>query len=114
MKGIICLWSGAIVDIPAGWSLCDGGGGRPDLRDRFVIGAGNTYAPDDSGGAVNHIHDFTGSGHAHDIPNTYDRPTTGAAVGLNGEVTLTGNATGATDSNGSLQPYYALAYIIKD
>lgn len=48
MKGLICLWGGAIVDIPAGWALCDGNGGRPDLRDKFVIGAGNTYAPDDS------------------------------------------------------------------
>lgn len=46
MKGLICLWSGAIVDIPAGWSLCDGGGGRPDLRDKFVIGAGDHYAVD--------------------------------------------------------------------
>jgi len=48
MKGLICLWSGAIVDIPAGWSLCDGGNGRPDLRNRFVIGAGDTYAPDET------------------------------------------------------------------
>ena len=48
MKGLICLWSGAIVDIPSGWSLCDGAGGRPDLRDKFLIGAGNTYSPDDT------------------------------------------------------------------
>lgn len=48
MKNIIVLWSGAIVDIPAGWSLCDGSGGRPDLRDRFVIGAGSTYNPGDT------------------------------------------------------------------
>lgn len=48
MKNIICLWAGAIVDIPAGWALCDGNGGRPDLRDKFVIGAGNTYNPDAS------------------------------------------------------------------
>lgn len=46
MKGIIVLWSGAIVDIPAGWSLCDGADDRPDLRDKFIIGAGNTYNPD--------------------------------------------------------------------
>lgn len=48
MKGIICLWGGAIVDIPAGWHLCDGTNGTPDLRDRFVIGAGSTYNPDDT------------------------------------------------------------------
>lgn len=53
MKGIIVLWGGAIVDIPAGWHLCDGSviGGRtlPDLRDKFVVGAGDTYAVGDTG-----------------------------------------------------------------
>lgn len=48
MKGIVVLWGGAIVDIPAGWGLCDGTGGKPDLRDRFIIGAGSTYSPDDT------------------------------------------------------------------
>ncbi|MBA7670356.1 hypothetical protein ES703_78501 [subsurface metagenome] len=48
MRNIICIWAGAVVDIPAGWSLCDGNGGRPDLRDKFVIGAGNAYNPDDT------------------------------------------------------------------
>lgn len=48
MKGLICFWGGAIVDIPAGWKLCDGTAGRPDLRDKFIIGAGNTYNPDDT------------------------------------------------------------------
>ncbi|KKM98869.1 hypothetical protein LCGC14_1153640 [marine sediment metagenome] len=48
MKNIICLWSGAVIDILAGWALCDGNNGTPDLRDRFVIGAGGTYSPDDT------------------------------------------------------------------
>lgn len=50
MKNIIVLWAGAIEDIPAGWGLCDGTGDRPDLRDRFIIGAGNTYAVDQTAG----------------------------------------------------------------
>ncbi len=48
MKNIICIWAGAIVDIPSGWSLCDGYGGRPDLRNKFIVGAGDTYSPDDT------------------------------------------------------------------
>lgn len=48
MIGIICLWEGAIVDIPAGWQLCDGTNGTPDLRNKFVIGAGDTYAVNDT------------------------------------------------------------------
>lgn len=56
MKGIIVLWSGAIVDIPSGWHLCDGTQGTPDLRNRFIVGAGDTYAVDASGGATSHDH----------------------------------------------------------
>ena len=48
--GIITMWSGAITDIPDTWTLCDGSNGAPDLRDRFVVGAGNTYAPESVGG----------------------------------------------------------------
>ncbi len=38
--GAIALWSGRPSDVPAGWRLCDGSGGTPDLTDRFVVGAG--------------------------------------------------------------------------
>lgn len=50
-QGGIIMWSGAVVDIPTGWALCDGSDGTPDLRDRFVVGAGGAYAVDDTGGA---------------------------------------------------------------
>ena len=42
--GVICMWSGAITAIPTGWSLCDGSNSTPDLRGKFVIGAGATSA----------------------------------------------------------------------
>ena len=38
-KGSIIIWSGTIASIPAGWQLCDGTNGTPDLRDRFIVGA---------------------------------------------------------------------------
>lgn len=56
MQGMIVLWSGAIVDIPDGWVLCDGDNGTPDLRNRFIVGAGDTYAVDAAGGDVSHQH----------------------------------------------------------
>ena len=51
--GIIVMWSGASNAIPSGWYLCDGGNGTPDLRNRFVIGAGagGNYSPGDNGGS---------------------------------------------------------------
>lgn len=63
-SGLIALWSGSIGSIPAGWYLCNGSNGTPDLRDRFVVGAGSTYAVDATGGSANaivvsHTHSFT-------------------------------------------------------
>lgn len=48
--GGIILWSGSIASIPSGWALCDGSNGTPDLRNRFVVGAGSTYSPGNTGG----------------------------------------------------------------
>ena len=42
--GIVAKWSGSIASIPAPWQLCDGTNGTEDLRDKFIVGAGNTYA----------------------------------------------------------------------
>ncbi|WP_136464956.1 hypothetical protein [Flagellimonas onchidii] len=48
--GMITMWSGAISDIPKGWALCDGSNGTPNLRDRFLVGAGGEYAVGQLGG----------------------------------------------------------------
>jgi microcystin-dependent protein len=37
-KGIIVMWSGRVTDIPAGWALCDGNSGTPNLTDKFICG----------------------------------------------------------------------------
>ena len=50
--GGIIIWSGAAAAIPSGWFLCDGTNGTPNLRDRFIVGAGSTYAVNDTGGAA--------------------------------------------------------------
>ena len=60
-SGGIILWSGAANAIPTGWYLCDGQNSTPDLRNRFVVGAGDSYAVDATGGSadatlVSHTH----------------------------------------------------------
>ena len=50
--GVIVMWSGSLVSIPDGWALCDGTNGMPDLRDQFVVGAGNSYSVGDIGGVI--------------------------------------------------------------
>lgn len=51
-SGIIIWWWGAVDDIPSGWTLCNGSNGTPDLRGRFVVGAGNSYNPGTTGGSA--------------------------------------------------------------
>lgn len=76
VSGMILLWSGSIASIPTGWYLCDGANSTPDLRNRFVVGAGSTYAVGATGGSadavvVSHSHTAsstttaTDSGHQH-------------------------------------------------
>jgi hypothetical protein len=76
--GGIILWSGSVASIPSGWALCNGSNGTPDLRDRFVVGAGSTYAVDATGGSadaivVSHTHTATSTvtdpGHNHSYIN---------------------------------------------
>jgi hypothetical protein len=54
-SGGIIMWSGSIASIPSGWFLCDGANGTPNLRDRFVVGAGSTYAVNATGGSADAI-----------------------------------------------------------
>lgn len=48
--GGIIMWSGSIASVPSGYVLCDGTNGTPNLKDSFVVGAGNTYAVGNTGG----------------------------------------------------------------
>lgn len=118
ITGLIVLWSGAIVDIPTGWSICDGTNGTPDLRDRFVAGAGSSFSPGDTGGqaTVNLAHSHTTGTIQTGGPDTGEQVTAGGitvAAEDHGHA-LTGETgdTGSTSFN-ILNPYYALAFIMK-
>lgn len=67
--GGIIMWSGTVAEITAmdGWVLCDGTTIKdaktcPDLRGRFIIGAGGSYAPRALGGNEKHFHKASGDG----------------------------------------------------
>lgn len=51
LSGIIVMWSGAVDKIPTGWALCDGTNGTPNLVNRFIVGAGSSYAVGATGGS---------------------------------------------------------------
>lgn len=60
-SGSIIMWSGSIAAIPSGYVICDGNNGTPDLRDRFVVGAGNSYAVGNTGGFTSNVTGSLGS-----------------------------------------------------
>lgn len=116
--GSIIMWSGSIASIPAGWALCNGAGGTPDLRDRMVIGAGSTYAVAATGGGTTHTHTLaiasssTGAS-VGTTSNTVDG-SGGFSVLTAASLTDPGhNHTGSADASSNMPPYYALAYIMK-
>ena len=77
--GAIVLWSGAAAAVPAGWALCNGQNGTPNLLNRFVVAAGGSYAVGATGGSadaalVAHSHTVSASGttsgaggHSHSV-----------------------------------------------
>lgn len=63
-SGVISIWTGLLANIPSGWSLCDGGGGRPDLRAKYVRGSAVGVDPGGTGGSNTHSHtDQNGGAH---------------------------------------------------
>jgi hypothetical protein len=138
--GTIVLWSGATSAIPTGWLICDGTSSTPDLRNRFVVGAGSTYSVDATGGSADaslpshtHTATVTDPGHNHTIAGgdgsasitfanggSAGRPSgtgsshqTGVISTATTGITVANSTEGVTATNANLPPYYALAYIMK-
>jgi microcystin-dependent protein len=137
--GLISLWSGTILTVPAGWALCDGVGGTPNLVNRFIIGTGTDAGGDvdvgDTGGFTDqagttvsstvltlaqipaHTHPFTAS--IGNIQNGSDG--SGERVGPVATASNTGSAgsnqghdhTAPSVAGANMPPFFALAYIIK-
>lgn len=130
-RGVIVMWSGSPNEIPDGWALCDGavGSGTPDLRDRFIVGAGSSYGVGAKGGydAVTltvdqmpkHKHDYKFK--AYDYVSGWDNDnyvyvTATADKELKGQTygnTASTEEIGGNAAHENRPPYYALCFIMK-
>lgn len=141
--GAIMIWKGSAGTVPSGWRICDGSGGTPDLRDRFIQGGGLAQIGTTGGSAT--ITNMGGTvetqgttlttsqipAHYHQYTDAYgtERSDNGPdAYGITISYTDDQRTTGATGNNeahhhGSiavtfssfqnLPPFYALYYIQK-
>lgn len=126
-RGDIKMWSGSVSDIETGWCLADGvqrthpEGGNftpPNLKDRFILGAGNSYGVGVTGGEATHtltiaempyhnhgIHTYYSSGVQAPIVTRYDGRYDAGIVGS--------EYTGGGLAHNNLPPYYALCFLYK-
>lgn len=112
-RGVIVLWSGAVANVPQGWGLCDGTNSTPDLRDRFVVGAGNSYAVGAVGGSATQSHTFGGTTAGNLSPYSYADGNRGEWNGILSPANHTHTYSGTTSVAENRPPYFALCYIMK-
>ena len=109
-RGAILWWTGSIASIPNTFRLCDGTQFTPDLRDLFIVGSGDTYSVDETGGQLLHGHDFTSDNHTHLLG-------AGATIqaGVNFTPTVSAEpAVGTSDNFSSLPTFYTLVPVMYD
>ena len=107
---------------PSGWYLCDGQNGTPDLRDRFIVGAGNSYSQGATGGSNTatdsvsisvSVSGNTGSTSNWVSGSSRKRATSGWSQGGHYH-SFSGSGSGSdTVSIDTRSPYYALTFIMK-
>jgi microcystin-dependent protein len=126
---MILPFYGSLSDIPSGWKLCDGSNGTPDLRNRFIVGAGSSYGLGNIGGEASHRltisempshnHLFAGDdeiANAFNLPvivvvGNYDWTSVKNVPDPNGWYETT--STGGSQAHNNLPPYIAMYWIMK-
>lgn len=70
-RGVIVMWNGSSASVPAGWWICDGTQGTPNLKGKFVVGldVGAGYANATTGGFSyqNGVSVSSSGGHIHGV-----------------------------------------------
>jgi hypothetical protein len=124
-RGVIVMWNGSSP--PAGWALCDGQNGTPDLRNRFVLGYDNinrSNAVRDTGGEAQHTLSWNEMPvHNHSTTFSQDGWPDGSGdrdyhhyimyPGRGGNEAFYTTSAGSGWAHNNMPPYYVLAFIMK-
>lgn len=137
---LVAYFYGAVEEIPEGWQLCDGTNSTPDLRNKFVLGAGDEYIIEETGGfldsiLLSHTHTVTSvsseGSHNHTGTTSSTFPSGDQFAGRIGHTdgnvvntvpsntiglhshTVTTSTEGESPTNKNLHPYHSLHPIIK-
>ena len=117
-SGLIAIWKGSTSTIPDGWALCDGQNDTPDLRDKFVLGAGRSYSVGNTGGEETHtltVSEMPSHSHSYkkyESASTISTSSSSRRLIPSSSETDTG-LTGGNQPHNNMPPYYALCYIMK-
>ena len=108
--GGIIAYTGSLNALPLNYHLCDGTDGTPDLRDRFIVGAGSSYAVGATGGVTTHTHTAT----AADTTATGTVGATTLTTALRRRLWLTtvpASTSKPTIDKGGVSPLFLLPYV---
>jgi hypothetical protein len=132
--GIIVMWSGDPNNVPPGWALCNGSGGTPDLRGKFIVGFNPSDADYD---AIGELGGSASNSATHSVtidpaPQTFTTAQSTAprygslSSNSNGDTRYYNHThdvnidiasfnvtTGPPSDTENRPPYFVLAYIIK-
>ena len=118
--GTIILWYGDAGSVPAGWAVCDGDNGTPDMRGRFPVGAGNKYAPGDTGGAASvtlTADQMPGHSHGYELRDDGNRDAASGADcndGVwHGDKSAISASAGGDQPHENRPPYKAIHFIMR-
>lgn len=130
--GGIVMWSGSASNIPDGWKLCNGSNNTPDLRNRFIVGAGDEYGVGHTGGQKQvtlttnemprHYHEYVGDDQLRNIESGCSTLMRYTSTRYDADSKIGGSLYSgvyATSSVGNGQahenrpPYYALCFIMR-
>lgn len=124
IRGII-LWTSPTLPDADHWAICNGetknGITTPDLRNRFIVGAGDAYAAGATGGENYHTlsidempsHNHTTTLHKHDVLASWKDANNLYTVSEGSSANLTSSSAGSNQAHENRPPYYALYYIMR-